>query len=260
MRTCSSLGIASLVACFLVSGFLETPAFSKGKVAPPPPKAAEKSDKVDIKALKCPEGAQVMFLPREAKLVCKDEYRDCETEIKLLAKNCGKEFLEFWKLEMFEQGRKSLVLEFSPASIIPGGSGWQEHIPWTTAGDLEAVVYYRPPGGGSSDSARTEIKVRNVGLDAAKAACEQCKGTWGKYGVNHKEGCNCKTKDADKICHDGDECEGECLFHTYDGQGREVGHCSDQQRMSGCINIVAKGQSKVTPRNPPPRKLPTCLD
>jgi hypothetical protein len=219
----------------------------------------DKSAKVDIKAIKCEEGA-VRFIPRDVKLKCKDEYRDCEADIPLVAKNCSKDFLEFTKLEIFEQNRKSLVLEFSPASIIPPGSAWQEKIPWTSAGDVEAVVFFRPAGASSADKVSTDVKVRNAALDTAKAACEKCSGTWGKFGINNKERCNCKAKDAGKLCTDGDQCLGQCLFDTYDNKGIEHGHCSDIERVAGCVNIVAKGQSKFPPRNPPPRKLPTCLD
>jgi hypothetical protein len=215
--------------------------------------------KVDVKAIKCEEG-QVRFMPRDVKLVCKDEYRDCEADIPLVAKNCSKEFLEFTKLEIFEQNRRSLILEFSPASIIPPGAAWQEKVPWTTVGDVEAVVYFRPAGASSADKVSTDVKVRNFALDTAKAACEKCSGSWGKYGINNKERCNCKTKDADKKCTDGMQCQGICLFDGYDNAGRELGHCSDVERVTGCKNVVAKGQSKLPPKNPPPRKLATCLD
>jgi hypothetical protein len=223
------------------------------------PAAAPKAEKIDVKAIKCEEGS-VKFVPRDVKLACKDEYRDCETDISLVAKNCSKDFLEFTKLEMYEQNRRSLILEFSPASIVPPGAAWQEKVPWTTVGNVEAVVFFRPAGSSNVDKAMTDVKVRNHALDTAKAACEKCSGTWGRYGINNKERCNCKTKDAGKKCTDGNQCQGQCLFDGYDNKGYENGHCSDIERVAGCVNIVAKGQSKLPPRNPPPRKLPTCLD
>jgi hypothetical protein len=250
----------------LCSGLLLCGLFASvpvGRAAPggkPAARPAGKEAKPDpVKAIKCDDGG-VNFLPREIDLVCQDEHRDCEIEIPLLAKNCTKDFLEFVKLEMLENGRRSLVLEFSPASIVPPNAAWQEKIPWTTPGDLEAIVYYRPVGSGDPSPVRAAIKVKNAKLEKAKAACQECGGTWGRYGVNHKEGCNCKTKDAGKRCMDGDECQGQCMFDGYDQKGAEVGHCSDEARVTGCKNIVQKGQSKFPPRNPPPRKLPTCLD
>ena len=69
-----------------------------------------------------------------------------------------------------------------------------------------------------------------------------------------------QTTDAGKECHDGDECQGLCLFRRYDNEAREEGVCSETQRMSGCHAVVMKGQSQLKPRIPPPKKLPTCLD
>jgi hypothetical protein len=213
-------------------------------------------------AKKCAAGdTTVKMLPVELKLKCKEGFADCETEIPLRAQNCTDGFLEFTKLEMYEHDRRSMVLEFSPASIVPPGASWKEQVPWTTAGDVEAVVYYRAPGSGekSGDAARGQIKISNRALDDAKRACERCNGAWGKYGINQNEGCNCKTPDAGKTCYDGNECKGQCLFVEYDSRGREVGKCSDTERLGGCLEIVAKGNSKLPVRLPPPRKLPTCL-
>jgi len=209
---------------------------------------------------KCPPGeTTVKVTPLELKLKCKDGFHECEADIPLKAQNCTGGFLEFTKLEMYEHDRRSLVLEFSPASIVPPGATWKEQVPWTTPGEVEAVVYFRPSGGSDTDAARAQVKVVNRALDDAKKSCERCSGTWGRYGINQNEGCNCKSPDADKTCYDGDECKGQCLFMQYDGRGREVGKCSDHERLSGCLEIVAKGASKFPVRLPPPRKLPTCL-
>lgn len=209
---------------------------------------------------KCPPGeTTVKVTPLELKLKCKDGFHECETDIPLKAQNCTGGFLEFTKLEMYEHDRRSMVLEFSPASIVPPGATWKEQVPWTTPGEVEAVVYFRPSGGSDTDAARGQVKVVNRALDDAKKSCERCSGTWGRYGINQNEGCNCKSPDADKTCYDGDECKGQCLFMQYDGRGREVGKCSDHERLSGCLEIIAKGASKLPVRLPPPRKLPTCL-
>ena len=133
-------------------------------------------------------------------------------------------------------------------------------MPWNTPGDLEAVVYYHPPGQSGDFTARGPVKIVNRALQAAKDACTKCEGTWGRYGVNKYQGCNCKMPDAGKLCHDGDECQGYCLFRRYDSDAREEGECSETQRLQGCLGIILKGQSKVEPRRPPPRKQSTCFD
>jgi hypothetical protein len=261
MRTPSkSLALATALVAF---GWLTALSALDAAAGPPvkkPVAAPVKSDKVDLKTVQCPPDGGVVVVKRDIKLICKDEFHDCESDISLVAKNCTKEFLSFVKLEIYEHGRRNLVLEFSPPSLVKPGDAWQEKIPWTTPGDLEAVVYFGPPGGGSTDSARGEVKVHNHGLEQARAACDACHGIWGKSGPNPRERCSCKTADANKRCTDGDDCKGQCMFDGYDGKGREIGHCSDSEHVSGCVKIVAKGQSQLEPRLPPPRKLDTCLD
>ena len=77
--------------------------------------------------------------------------------------------------------------------------------------------------------------------------------------LNATEGCNCRPKDAGKVCTDGDQCKGQCMFERFDNTGKEYGKCSDTERVTGCWNIVQHGASKYPPRLPIPRKLPTCL-
>lgn len=204
---------------------------------------------------------QVSLLPAEGDIKCNEEFEDCEGKIELTANNCTGEFQSFYKLELFEGGRRQQVLEFDPAGLAsPGGGRWKETVPWTTPGELEAVVYYRPPGQSGEFSARGPVKVVNRALNAAKEACVKCSGTWGRFGVNKFQGCNCKMPDAGKTCYDGDECQGYCLFRRYDSEAREEGECSETQRIQGCVGIIFKGQSKVEPRRPPPRKQATCID
>lgn len=255
LRSFSIFSVAALLVCSL------------GAVAPAGAKPAgggkEKgvNKELDAKTIKCPSENSTIYIPdREIKLACKDGFSDCESDIPLLAKNCSSNFLEVTKLEMYEHDRPSLILDFSPASIVPPGGAWKEKIPWTTPGEVRAVVHFRAPGGGSADTAGGPVKVVNPGRDSAMAACQKCEGVWGKYGINAKEGCNCKTKDAGKVCQDGNQCQGLCLFDGYDGSGREQGHCSERQRMNGCLNIVQKGQLKLPVKVPPPRKLPVCID
>lgn len=207
-----------------------------------------------------PMDSGFVMQPIEVSLKCDESWEKCESDIPLRAKNCTGEFQSVYRLEMYENGRRSLELEFDPAPVVGNGTTWKEMIPWTTQGDLEAVVFFRPPGSSGEQSVRGSIKIANKGLSSAKAACEQCSGVWGRYGVNRIQGCNCKTTDAGKVCNDGDDCQGLCLFRRYDDQAREEGVCSEQQRMTGCISIVMKGQSQLKPRIPPPKKLPTCLD
>mgnify|MGYP000913347911 CR=1 FL=1 len=260
LRSLSSYSFATSIAALLVFSLGGTPAAS-AKPSGGGKEKGVKEKEIDPKSIKCPSESSTVYIPeRDIKLTCKDGFSDCESDIPLFAKNCTSNFIEVTKLEMYEHDRPSMILDFSPASIVPPGGAWREKIPWTTPGEVRAVVHFRPPGGGTTDTAGGPVKVVNAGRDAAMAACEKCQGTWGKYGINAKEGCNCKTKDAGKTCQDGNQCQGLCLFDGYDGSGREQGHCSEKERVSGCMNIVQKGQLKLPVKVPPPRKLPICID
>lgn len=220
------------------------------KPPPPPPKPAA-----------CQPGdPPVVLQPADIDLKCNEVFQNCEAEIQLQARNCTGVFQGFFKLEMFENGRRSLVLEFDPAPIVGPEGIWKETIPWTTPGELEAVVYFHPPGETGEQAARAPVKVVNRKLAAAKAACEKCSGVWGRWGVNKNEGCNCQTTDHGKECRDGNDCQGECIYVRHDSEGREVGVCSPEQRLKGCVQIVMKGQSQLKPKLPPPRKIPVCFD
>lgn len=204
---------------------------------------------------------QVVLQPTEGEVRCNAEFEQCEGKIELSAANCSSDFQSFYKVEVYEGGRVQQVVEFDPAGIAsPGGGLWKDSLVWTTPGELEAVVYYHQPGQSGDLQARAKVTVVNKALAAAKEACVKCEGTWGRYGVNKYEGCNCKTTDAGKTCYDGDECQGYCLFRRYDSEAREEGECSETQRVQGCVGIIYKGASKMPPRKPPPRKQPTCMD
>lgn len=237
------------------------PAAKPGATKAAPSKAVPAKPAPPPKLPACQPGdPPVVLAPVDVDLKCNDQFQACDSEIPLVARNCTGVFQGFFKLEMFEHGRRSLVLEFDPAPIVGHEGLWKESIPWTTPGELEAVVYFHPPGETGEQAARAPVKVINRKLAAAKAACEKCNGAWGRYGVNKYEGCNCQTTDAGKECRDGDDCQGECIYVRHDSEGREVGVCSPEQKLKGCVQIVMKGQSQLKPKLPPPRKLPTCFD
>jgi len=204
---------------------------------------------------------QVVLVPVDSDITCNAEFEECEGKVNLVATNCTGEFQSFYKIELFEGGRRQQVVEFDPAGITsPGGGQWKESVPWVTPGELEAVVYNHPPGQSGEFTARGPVKILNRALTTAKDDCTKCQGTWGRWGVNKFQGCNCKMPDAGKTCYDGDECQGYCLFRRYDSEAREEGECSETQRVQGCIGLIFKGQSKIEPRRPPPRKQATCMD
>jgi len=232
----------------------------------PKPATASKPSKPEQKAAEkvppvcAPGELSVTLLETESDIKCDAEWANCTGELELAARNCTGEFQTFVRIELYDGSRRVQVLEFSPAPIAPPGKIWREGIPWREPAELVAEVYYHPPGQTGEQSVRGPIRIVNKALSAAKSACEKCQGVWGRYGVNKIEGCNCKTSDAGKVCIDGDDCQGYCLFQRYNGEGREEGLCSDTQRLSGCYPIIFHGASQQQPILPPPRKRTTCVD
>ncbi len=208
-----------------------------------------------------PGDVGVTLLETESDIKCDDEWNNCSGEIQVAARNCTGEFQSLTRVEIFEGPRRSQVLEFSPAPIVPPNTVWREGIPWSAPADLEIEVFFRPPGQQGGDvSSRGRVHVTHKALASAQAQCAKCQGTWGRFGVNKVAGCNCKTADVGKECMDGEECEGYCMFVRYDTSGREHGICSETTKLTGCHNIIYKGASKEEPVIPPARKRPTCVD
>lgn len=87
-------------------------------------------------------------------------------------------------------------------------------------------------------------------------ACRACAGEWSVHGLAIQPSCLCPTRDVDKRCRDGAECEGQCLA---DGGEREVtvagppargyfvGKCSRYRTSFGCHRYIAAGASRANP-------------
>lgn len=100
--------------------------------------------------------------------------------------------------------------------------------------------------------------------------CRACNGAWGKHGLRQIAYCTCGTKDGDKRCRDGAECEGLCV--AADEPEREivqagppprgyfVGKCSAYVKVFGCRRIIQRGAAAGLPHDftTPPQKM--CFD
>ena len=100
--------------------------------------------------------------------------------------------------------------------------------------------------------------------------CRACNGVWGKHGMAQAEGCNCRTKDAGKICRHGSECESACVAKDTPDQevveagpparGFFLGQCAEFVTPFGCARIIEKSGDPKAPvlLDEPPMKL--CVD
>lgn len=237
----------------------QTPA-KKPIVTKPAQKPAQKPAAPTAPPACSPGESTVTLNQTESEIKCDEGFLNCTGELQLAARNCTTEFQSFVRIEIYEGARRTQVLEFSPASIAGPGSVWRETLPWHTPAELSVEVFYKPPGSSYEQSVRGPLKITNKVMDKARAACTECQGVWGTFGVNKYQGCNCKTTDAGKVCHDGDECQGYCVWQRYDSDAREEGICSETKYLAGCYPIIFKGASQFPPSKPPPRKRTTCVD
>jgi len=89
--------------------------------------------------------------------------------------------------------------------------------------------------------------------------CRACNGIWGKHGLRQIPFCNCGTKDADKRCRDGLECEGQCVADDEPEReivqagppplGYFVGKCSAVAKVFGCRRIIQRGAAASPPHD-----------
>jgi|GEM_PF-7019293 len=100
--------------------------------------------------------------------------------------------------------------------------------------------------------------------------CRACNGVWGRHGLAQVEGCNCRTKDAGKVCRHGSECESVCVVS--DTPEREVvdpgppprgffvGRCAEFVTPFGCARTLGKtaDPKALVPLDEPPMKV--CVD
>jgi hypothetical protein len=84
-----------------------------------------------------------------------------------------------------------------------------------------------------------------------KAGCDACGGLFAVHGIEQKEVCICKTKDAGKACKDGKDCEGSCIvqedakFEVVEPgpppRGFYTGRCADYDTTFGCHLSIVNG-------------------
>jgi len=213
-------------------------------------------------------------------LVCRDGIFSCSGKLTIALLNCGDEPVEVERFEFGTEERAQMLVEFDPRRRLLRGERFQHEISFYREREYELKVGFRAaPGAELSWTGPLTVRVTNSAREAAMKACDACNGIWGAAGLLGREGCSCQTKDAGKTCHDGDECEGLCLFDHFEmleepkpltcknntcsarlGVGVPVGRCSDRTRLFGCLTLIRRGASKEPPQVAPFRAPRICID
>ena len=102
-----------------------------------------------------------------------------------------------------------------------------------------------------------------------KAACDACQGRWGIHGLAETKSCICRTKDAGKICRDGNDCSALCIadekkFEVKEAgppaRGYYVGKCSTYDTVFGCFKLIPGGTRSKPPLLPDDAADSICID
>lgn len=151
--------------------------------------------------LQCPEG----------------HLESCQGETHFTVANCSDEPVELRSLSFVDAApsKGAMIIEPGDRTIAPGSS-WSYHskffretslllrVDVVDAHEVPITVPARP------------MRVSNPARVAAMAACVACDGEWGIPGLQYRDACNCKTRDAYKECRDGGDCESACMFASWE--------------------------------------------
>ncbi len=132
----------------------------------------------------------------------------------------------------------------NPASEYCINQGYDWSIVKDTAGNEYGICKF-PDGSECEEWAYYNSKCKpgdlKVAVPTTESECLSVGGKWGKFGLADFERCNLPTKDADKFCTDGGDCEaGLCISES---PGGITGKCPAWKLNFGCMSIVENGKS-----------------
>ena len=82
-----------------------------------------------------------------------------------------------------------------------------------------------------------------LGDAANEEECQQKGGTWGKWGLAGMEYCQIPSKDFEKDCMDGSQCQyGKCIAANSEAPGK----CQKFPTVFGCLSYIEDGKISST--------------
>jgi len=172
--------------------------------------------------------------------------------------------------ELIETGYPYALVRHLPLPLATVGPGAASLRTLSGVGDTEKTlivrVWLRFESGPATRIASGPFVLLNPSREAAKRACSRDRGDWRK-SMSGRPYCVPRAPDGGKICRDGNECTGVCLFDRHEPVGpppeswkqrqkwRLVGHCSEFVYGPSCIVFLPRGAASDPPANyktPPP--------
>ncbi len=207
-----------------------------------------------------PAAASVISVTAPAEVDC-PAAAPCAAGLPLTIANGGDTPVTLQSITASRAGADATIRWDYPTTTVPAHGTWKVSPQVYGAGSWSVVVSLRDRFG-AAVAARTTARVRDLAREKALAACDACHGTWGRWGMMQSEGCDCRTTDAGRVCHDASECEGDCLepqVEDIDAESyRLVGRCSAHTQNFGCLARVRAGTHTRTAGRV--RLAVTCVD
>ncbi len=213
-----------------------------------------------------------------------ETFRQCHGELNVDLINCSarpvelrRAIFEIWSEPGYAYRRvKQWSVDFAAATfVVPRWQRRRFHGTIRGYGEIEVTAEVFS-GGRRIPVATVEAHATNPLWNVEVAKCTTCNGDWGRHGLSGEEGCNCRTKDARRVCRDGADCEGECIFDHFETlpspsppsarlperawRGSLVGRCSEFRTVWSCAPVIPIGASKEPPLTLPIDPPPRCLD
>ena len=211
-----------------------------------------------VRPAACGVATDHVLLAPALDLVCKHPEHftpsSCQGRAKLTLINCGNKPIALKQMTLTD-GSRTVIFEFGPALIPPGGSRERKHhLMHAGRFTITTKLGTTQPSAGPT----AVLHVRNPALEAARTRCKAkvCNGDFIQRGMLGILSCNCRMPNAGKPCTSGDQCEGKCVS-TPKGF-----RCSKYRTVFGCHSYLPRGWK---PRKASPngigRRVPSiCTD
>ncbi len=171
-------------------------------------------------------------------LACADAF--CSAPLTLRVRNGGATPIQVERARVRDPaGPGAVMLEWGEAGLLAPRAELVQRVSSHGEGLSEVEVVLRD--GPLRVRFVCTVHITNSSMEAARAACKACNGTFGPQGISGRLGCNCRTRDGGKPCWGASECEAGCLASP--SHHGSPGQCAASTSRFGCRTWVNDGGS-----------------
>ena len=197
---------------------------------------------------------------------CADGMRQCATTLAFIVRNCSDSRVSLDQVSLRSSSGGTLTLSYAPDWIEPRTQARRTRERFGDNDESGQLEFVAVDDRGGRFTGAAAISIRNAARARAQAACVACQGTWGRWGISQREGCNCRTADGGRACEDGADCEAGCVMTGWRTVSRgmvvAVGRCAERRMNFGCRTLIEAGARArgPVPRGGRPVRSTVCAD